>query len=65
MTEYERQLFKGKCPYTDEPCNKDIDCFYCKVEQEERSFMEEIERLNEKEAAGDLLNCRNAFGANH
>ena len=42
MTEYERQLFNGRCPYTDKVCDKDIDCFECEVEAEERRFLEEI-----------------------
>ncbi len=42
MNEYERQLFNGKCPYTDEPCDKDIECFQCPVEDEERKFVEEV-----------------------
>jgi hypothetical protein len=46
MTEYERQLFDGKCPYTDIKCDKDIDCFKCSVEIEERKYVDE---LNEKE----------------
>lgn len=40
MTEYERQIFNGRCPYTDDVCNRDIDCFKCEVEEEERKEME-------------------------
>ena len=44
MTEYDRQLFDGRCPYTDKPCDNDIDCLECEVEKEERRFMEEMAR---------------------
>lgn len=41
MTEYERQLFNGKCPYTDEQCDRDIDCFKCEIEEAERHCMDD------------------------
>lgn len=40
MTDYERQLFNGKCPYTDLTCDKDIECFKCSVEEYERRLYE-------------------------
>ena len=40
MNDYERQLFNGKCPYTDLPCDKDIECFKCSVEEYERRLYE-------------------------
>ena len=46
MTDYERQLFNGKCPYNGEPCNKDIDCFKCEVEEEERHLYEDEQGEN-------------------
>ena len=42
MNDYERQLFNGKCPYTDIPCDKDIECFKCSVEAEERKYVRDI-----------------------
>ena len=38
MNDYERKLFKGRCPYTDEPC-EDWECQKCPVEQRERELM--------------------------
>jgi len=32
--------FNGRCPYTDKPCD-DWNCNECKVEQEEREYLEE------------------------
>ena len=43
MKEYERKLFGGKCPYTDQPCDNDDDCQDCEVEKQEREFMKAIE----------------------
>lgn len=40
MNDYERQLFNGKCPYTDLTCDKDIECFKCSVEEYERRLYE-------------------------
>lgn len=42
MNDYERELFNGKCPYTGLICDKDIECFVCPVEEEERKFMRAI-----------------------
>lgn len=42
MNDYERQLFNGKCPYTDIHCDKDIECLQCSVEAEERKLVEEM-----------------------
>lgn len=44
MREYERNLFEGRCPYTDELCDDDIDCADCVVNQEEKTEMELIQR---------------------
>lgn len=41
MRDYERQLFSGKCPYTGEACDTDIDCLDCGCEKEERELMQE------------------------
>lgn len=35
-----RDYFHGRCPYTDKPC-EDWNCNKCKVEQEEREYLEE------------------------
>ena len=35
-----KEYFKGKCPYTDYPCDH-FNCETCPVEQEEREFMTE------------------------
>lgn len=42
MTEYERKLFNGRCPYDDVPCGIDISCNECEKEAEERRYMEEV-----------------------
>lgn len=34
MNDYARHIFKGRCPYTDEPC-KDWECQKCPVELRE------------------------------
>ena len=46
MTDYERQLFNGICPYTDKPCDTDIDCGKCEVNEEERHMFEEQQGEN-------------------
>lgn len=33
-----REYFHGRCPYTDKPC-EDWNCNECKVEQEEREWV--------------------------
>jgi len=43
MNDYERQLFNGRCPYTDKLCNTDIDCSMCEVNEEELHLEEELE----------------------
>ena len=39
MNKYKRKLFNGKCPYTTKPCNLDIDCFDCCVDEKERQSL--------------------------
>ena len=41
MTDYERKLFNGRCPYTDKLCDTDLDCGKCEVNEEERHMFEE------------------------
>lgn len=36
----EKELFNGKCPYTDKPC-ENWNCNECKIEQEEREYLKE------------------------
>lgn len=50
MNDYERQLFNDKCPYTDEHCDRDIDCLKCEIEEAERDYMtnELFERFKEE-----------------
>ena len=43
MNDYERQFFNGKCIYLDIPCNKDIECYKCSVEEHERRRLYEGE----------------------
>ena len=40
MTDYERKLFNGRCPYTDKLCDTDLDCGKCEVNEEERHMFE-------------------------
>ena len=41
MNDYERKQFNSRCPYTDEPCDLDIDCVDCWVDEKEREEMKE------------------------
>ena len=47
MNDYERELFNGKCPYTDLICDKDIECVVCPVEEEERKSMRAIQEVED------------------
>ena len=40
----DRENFGNKCPYTDKYCRKDFDCKNCEVEEQERQFMEDLEK---------------------
>ena len=46
MTDAER--FNYKCPYNDKPC-LDFQCIGCPVEEEERQYMEELNRQDEED----------------
>ena len=35
MNQWERVVFKGRCPYTDKTCKTEIDCSDCVVNQQE------------------------------
>lgn len=39
MNDYARHIFKGRCPYTNEPCT-DWECEKCPVELRERELIE-------------------------
>ena len=39
----DKELFKGKCPYTNKPCKIWI-CQYCLVEHRERRWMRKIDK---------------------
>jgi hypothetical protein len=54
MTPYERNIFDGKCPYTNKFCHKDIACANCEVNAEERYFEEEFDRSDDKKALSEL-----------
>lgn len=51
MSDYDRLLFGGKCPYTDKPCD-DWNCENCEVEQQEREYMKEMEGKNDNQRTG-------------
>lgn len=48
MNDYERKLFNGRCPYTDEICDRDIECFECEVEEEERHIYDDEEAADDR-----------------
>ena len=42
MTEYERYIFDGECPYTGEKCEKDcLPCAECEINEQEKEYMNE------------------------
>ena len=42
MTEYERYVFGGVCPYTGENCNKDyLPCAECEVNEREKHLYDD------------------------
>ena len=49
MTPYERYIFGGKCPYTNEFCYKDIACVNCEVNTKEKEIEEELDRAESEE----------------
>lgn len=50
MTEYEKQIFRGKCPYTDLPCDDtSIDCYDCEVEKAERKLNDILDMAEKEE----------------
>ena len=43
MTDYERNIFEGKCPYTEKPCDFTIPCNKCAINEEERTLYDDEE----------------------
>lgn len=44
MTQYERYIFNGRCPYTDIPCDKKCACVNCEVNTHEIEDAEELDK---------------------
>ena len=49
MNKWDRDFFDGKCPYTSNPCDTDIDCTECNINKWEREKMEELDRAEYEE----------------
>lgn len=49
MNKWDRDFFNGKCPYTEDPCEKDIDCVDCKVNEMEKREAEKMDNAEYKE----------------
>ena len=49
MNEYEQQIFNGKCPYTSIPCDTDIDCSDCEVNEQEREDMKAFDKAESED----------------
>lgn len=49
MTDYERGIFSGRCPYTDKPCVDKIPCNKCRMNEEEKRLMEILEEQEKSE----------------
>lgn len=49
----DKELFNNMCPYTDEECQNDWDCHNCKVEEDERQFMKDLQKEYERELKGE------------
>lgn len=43
MTDYERQIFNSKCPYTNYFCRDNIPCVLCWVNEMEKEMMQSKE----------------------
>lgn len=46
--EYRSQLYDGKCPYTNDPCDN-WDCENCEIEREEVEWLEELDQEEQAE----------------
>ena len=49
MTPYERYIFDGKCPYTNELCYKNIPCVNCEVNTHEIEEAEELDKAERED----------------
>ena len=49
MNKWDRVIFDGKCPYTSNPCDTDIDCTECNINKWEREKAEEFDRAEYEE----------------
>lgn len=49
MTPYERYIFDGKCPYTNESCYKECACVNCDVNTHEIEDADELDRAEGSE----------------
>lgn len=47
MTEYERSVFRGKCPYMSEPCTDKIPCVRCRTNEAEKELMQKLDEQEE------------------
>ena len=43
MSDYERSIFGGMCPYTGEPCADKIPCIRCRMDEAEKEMMESLD----------------------
>lgn len=43
MNKWDRDFFDSKCPYTDKPCDLDIDCLDCDVNKQEKEEMAKMD----------------------
>lgn len=44
MSPYERHIFDGKCPYTEKPCDTEISCAKCVLNEQEKTELDKAER---------------------
>ena len=49
MNKWDRDFFDGKCPYTDKPCDLDIDCLDCEVNKQEQEESEKMDNAEYRE----------------
>ena len=44
MTDYERNIFQGRCPYTGKLCLEKKPCIRCRMDEEEKRLLDEMEK---------------------
>lgn len=49
MTNYERYIFDGKCPFTNEFCYKKCACVNCEVHTKEKKSLEELDKAESED----------------